>query len=316
MVFFFYGPNTYASRRKLRDMVAAYKQKTGSDIGYERLDGETVTLAALTAALKSVPFLTSSRLVVVERLSANKVVAEGALKLLTDIPESTVAVFYEGEVDQRTSYFKAMLKGCKAFKFESLSGPALSKWVDAQVASAGGTIDPAAKRLLIDMVGDDQWRLEQEIIKLVNYRKQVSSDTVKAMVAAGANQTIFDLVDAMTAGRLKQALASYRALLAERANEMYILTMITWQLRNLLLAKVAGQITSTQLAKAAGMSPYVAGKALDRRRDYPEEALRQAFLAAVETDYAIKSGEGTPAWLVERLIYRVATKEYINVEGR
>jgi DNA polymerase III subunit delta len=307
VVLFFYGPNTYASRRKLRQVAETYVKKSGADFGPERIDGEVVTAEELNATLGAVPFLTSSRLVIVEGLSRNKKVSEQADKLISRVPDTTVAAFYETEVDQRSTYFKTMLRLAKPVKFDFLSGSRLSEWVKAEAEETrGGSIEPAAVRLLIEICGDDQWRLEQEIAKLVNFNRRVTAESVKQMVEAGHDKTIFDLVEAMTAGNAKQALVVYRRLISDRMNELYILTMITWQLRNLLLAKTAGPVTARELAKLAGMSPYVAGKALDKRKDFEEEVLRKAFLKAVETDYLVKAGEGEAEQLVESLIFKIA----------
>ena len=51
------------------------------------------------------------------------------------------------------------------------------------------------------------------------------------LVVPTLNQSIFDLVEAMTAGRGKMAMGAYHELLAERTNEIYLLTMVIWQLR-------------------------------------------------------------------------------------
>lgn len=308
MVFFFYGPNSYTARRKLHEMIDTYIEKTGSDMGLERLDGAIISFSALETALMAVPFLASSRLVIIEGLGANKTVADKIGELIKSTPESTVAVFFETEVDQRTSYFKTLSTAAKAVKFAPLSQLQLINWVKAQVQAAGGSIDRGALDLLIEIVGDDQWRLEQEIIKLVNYRAEITTDTIKALVVQAPTQTIFDLVEAMTAGRTKQALLSFRDLLSQKTNELYVLSMIIWQLRNLLLAKTAGDISAPELSKAAGLSPYVAGKAMAKQREFDEPTLKRAFLAAVETDYAIKTGQGKPDQLIESLIYQVASK--------
>lgn len=307
MIFFFYGPNTFAARRKLRDMTKAYVAKTGSDFGLERFDGSAVSLSELGGALTAVPFLATSRLVIIDRLSANKAVAEPILGLLEQVSDSTVAVFYEPEVDQRTTYFKAMTKATRAVKFDNLSSSQLSAWIKREVTTLGGTIDGPAVSWLVETVGEDQWRLEQELHKLINFDPHITLETAKQLVASSPTQTIFDLVDAMSGGQAARALTIFRGLIADRTNELYILTMVTWQLRNLLLAKTSGLSSSGELAKRAGMSPYVAGKVLARQRELSEEHLKSAYLAAVETDYAIKTGRGNPEHLVEQLIYRVAT---------
>jgi DNA polymerase III subunit delta len=306
MVFLFYGPNTFAMRRKLSEMIDTYKKKAGSDFGLERVDGAAISPESLHGLLTATPMFASSRLVIIEQISANKTVAEKALKLLDQVPESTVAVFVEPVIDQRTSFFKELLKAAKPAKFEKLQPHQLSAWVAQQAARFGAQIEPRATSLLIEMVGDDQWRLEQEVMKLANYNPAITAENVRELVEPGYHQTIFDLVDAIVAGRLKQALETYRGLLAAKTNEIYILTMIIWQLRNLLLAKAAGKVTAAELSKRAGISPYVAGKAITSSSRYSYEVLKAAFQAAVETDYLIKSGEGEGEVLVEQLICRLA----------
>lgn len=306
MIFFFYGPNTYASRREVRKIADAYVKKTGGDLGLERVDGSETDLKALTSSLQAMPFLATSRLVIIDRLSQNKATAEAAIKLIDQIPETTVAIFYEDQPDQRTAYFKAFSKLKNAIKFELLSTHKLVQWVKTEVQNQGGEIDNQAVTLLLDLAGEDQWRLEQEITKLVNYNPEISRESVKEMVASSPTEDIFGLVEAVAVGRAGDGLKVFRDLLDQQVNEIYILSMIIWQLRNLLLAKVAGNRTPAQLAKEVGMSPYVASKAMARRNQFSEAQLKAAFLEAVETDYLIKSGQGDAEQLIENLIYNLA----------
>jgi DNA polymerase III subunit delta len=307
MMLFFYGPNTYALRQQLAQMVAAYRAKAGSDFGLERIDGAVVKAAELNAALQATPFLATSRLVIVEGVAANKAVAGGLAAMLAGVPASTVAVFVEREVDQRTSAFKALKGADKVVKFEALEGPKLLGWVRAEIARLGGMAEPAVIRELVELAGEDQWRLAGEINKLVNYDPTVTVETVRELVAPSVERSIFDLVEAMTGGRAAAALAAYRVLLHQKESEMYVLTMVQWQLRNLLLAKTApAGMGPNDLAKAAGMSPYVAGKMMAVQGAMYEEVLRAAYGAAVECEFDIKTGRLKAEVAVEQLIYRVA----------
>jgi len=194
----------------------------------------------------------------------------------------------------------------KVVKFEPLSTGRLHSWVAQQAGEQGAEIDRPAISRLLELTGDDQWRLHGEIAKLAAYRSPITIETVNEMVAESTNETIFNLVEAMTAGRVEVALRLYRELRQSGQNEMYMLSMDIWQLRNLLLAKAAGKTTPPQLAEAAGMSPYVAGKMLAKRHLFTEDSLKRAFLESVDTDYQIKSGAGAAEVLVEQLILRVA----------
>jgi DNA polymerase-3 subunit delta len=308
MIFFFYGPNAYAARQELHRMTKAYTQKTGSDLGLERLDGSSLTLKGLQATLQASPFLATSRLVIIEDFGKVKVTGEELEASLAAIPSTTVAVFYDSEVDQRTAYYKTMHRVARNVKFDNQTSAQLVTWLINEAKRLGGSIDRPAAQALLAAAGEDQWRLSGEISKLVSYKPKVTTETIQLLVVPTLNQSIFDLVEAMTAGRSKAALGVYHDLLAERTNEIYLLTMVIWQLRNLLLARTAHGLAPNDLAKVAGMSPYVAGKAMQAARAYDETTLKQAFLAATECEYRIKSGREAAQPAVERLILDVATK--------
>lgn len=306
MIFFFYGTNSYTLRQKLREMTAAYLAKSGSDFGLERIDGQSVAADKLRSALQAAPFLANSRLIIIENLGKNKAVSANIDNILGGIPDTTVAVFVETEPDARTTYYKQMLNLTKPVFFEQLPPPKLMSWAKAEIERLGGSADRPALTMLLEMTNGDQWRLSEEIQKVVNYDPLVTTDTVSKLVEAGLSQSIFDLVDAMTSGKSGDALNIFRKLIVAREDEFKMLGMIQWQLRNLLLAKASGQMTSAELAKVAGMSPYVAGRVQANSRRYDIEILKGAFKAAVDTEEAIKSGFTPSAVGVEQLIYKIS----------
>ena len=101
-------------------MVAQFQTKNPGDFGLDKFDGTVVTAETLIAALTSVPFLATSRLVIVDDLSQNKPVAEKVLNVAKSIPDTTIAVFYESKVDKRSKFFKDMKKTAKAVEFNKM----------------------------------------------------------------------------------------------------------------------------------------------------------------------------------------------------
>jgi DNA polymerase-3 subunit delta len=309
MTLFFYGPNTYALRLQLKQMSEAYQTKAKSDFGLERIDGSLVKAQELLSALQATPFLASSRLVIVEGLASNKSYTPSVSTMLKKVPATTVAVFVEHSVDQRTIFFKELSKADKVIKFEHLVGSKLSNWINAEVMRLNGSIEPQAVRELIDLAGEDQWRLSEEINKVVNYESAVSVETIRMLVLPSVERSIFDLVEAMTTGRIEAALIGYHGLLRQKESEMYILTMIQWQLRNLLLAKSApSELSPSELAKLTGMSPYVAGKMATNQKFLSQVVLVQANIAAGDCEYDIKTGRSRSDVAVEQLLYNVSAQ--------
>lgn len=294
-------------RQKLREMTATYIEKSGSDFGLERINGATVTADKLRANLQSAPFLANSRLVIIEDLGKNKAVNPKIDQIIAGVPDTTVAVFVETEPDARTIYYKQMLKIAKPAFFEPLTQVRLTSWVKSEVERYGGSIDDDSVRLLLDLTNGDQWRLSEEIQKVVNYDTSISKASVSLLVEAGFDQNVFDLVGDMTNGRSNEALRIYRKLLAAREDEFKILGMIQWQLRNLLLAKAGGSITSAELARIGGMNPYAASKLQASSRRFDLEILKIAFKNAVDTEDIIKKGLAPSTIAVEQLIFKVSS---------
>jgi DNA polymerase-3 subunit delta len=308
MKLFFYGTNAYALRKQLRHMVEGYVAKNGSDLGVERVDGATVKPQELAGALGATPFLSNSRLVIVESLSENKAPVDKLLAAIGKVPATTVAIFVDPRIDKRKVLFKEFNKVDKVVEFAPLAGARLTQWCAAEIARQGGTAAPGAVRELVELAGEDQWRLSEELAKLVAYSPEVTAENVKLLVERGVEQSIFDMVEAMTAGRVAAALEGYHRLVAARQSEIYVLTMVQWQLRNLLLAAAApAGMPAADLARAAGMNPYVAGKMQTAARRHGVAALSAAFRAAADCEFDIKSGRLPGEAAVEQLIFRVAS---------
>lgn len=308
MILFFWGPNTYELRQELGKLTRAFIKKTGNDLGLERRDGSVLSRADLVGVTQAMPFLSTSRLVIIEGLAGNKTAAEGLGKMLEAVPSTTVLVLADPEVDRRSSYYKQVTAAAdQAVEFKPRGGADLEAWVRKEAARHGGKIAPQAVRRLIELAGDDQWRLSGELAKLASYREAIGVAEVDELVEPGFSETIFNLVDAMTSGRAASALKLYKGLLEQRTSELYILNMVQWQLRNLLFAKASNGMAPPELAKRAGLSPYVASKAMAKQREFSEAVIRQAVAEAADCEYHIKRGEVPGEEAVEQLIWRVAT---------
>lgn len=305
MILFFYGANSYAARAKLAQLKAQYVAKNGNDFGLDQLDGERIRLQDLMQQLQAVPFLANSRLLIVENLGKNKAVSEEILDRLADVPESSIVVLYDADVDKRSKYFKTLSKLPKAAEFKSLAPPMLARWVEDEAARLGASIDRPAVQELLNRCGDDQWRLKGEIAKLASYNQQISKLSVEELVEASEEQNVFAFLDSVMAGNLAQSLQALGMLQRTGQNEMYILTMLLWQLRQVLLAKFAGTTNSAELAKKAGMSPYAAGKAIALARKVDEETLKNMHTACVDCERDIKLGKAHPDELLEGLVIRL-----------
>jgi DNA polymerase-3 subunit delta len=72
--------------------------------------------------------------------------------------------------------------------------------------------------------------------------------------------SIFALLDAAFSGKRDQALTLYREQRAMKVEPQLIVSMLSWQLYIMLLAKTAGTRSADAVAKEAKLSPFVVRK--------------------------------------------------------
>lgn len=168
----------------------------------------------------------------------------------------------------------------------------------------------APKAVCVYMVrncGGDAELLKGESDKLLAYlegKSEVSIEDVDAVCARSSETKVFDLVDAMIAGKTERALEIYRNLLSLNESPYMVLSLITRQFRIILKCKSLAEsgYSGNDIAKRIGTAPFVANGALRQSRSFSYDTLKYALNRCIETDYMIKTGKTEPVSGVEMII--------------
>lgn len=314
MILFFYGEDTYRMRQKLKALKEKFISASLGDTNLAVLDGETVTFDELVRQILAIPFLSKSRLVIVENLLKNgkKEVLEKIPDSLAKVPNSTVLVFVEEKPDKRIGLFKKLNKPGQAQEFKLLEDEPLRRWLIREVEKRESKIEPQATSKLIEYVGNDLWRMKNELDKLTVHRSPITVQDIELLVNPQVESNIFTMVEALGRKDLPLAIKELYKLLKTGQHELYILTMIVWQYRNLLIVKDLSERTkitnSWALAKKAGLSPFVVQKGLAIAQRYSLEDLKEIYRTLSDFDIKIKTGKMESRVALELLIFEL-TKE-------
>lgn len=303
MLLFFYGQDGYRSFAKLQDLKRKYIDASLGDTNLSQLDCAKVDADALANQLLALPFLSKTRLVVLDQLLSRgaKPVQEKFAALMGKLPDTTVVVVYEpGVPDRRTALFKTLVKQAKVQEFSPLVGVALNTWMDEQLAPYAATIQPKARVELAEMTSGDSWRMATELAKLGAYladrpteERVITPALLGAMVRSAPTTSIFALTDALANGNASQALQVFRRLTIAGENAQYLLAMVGSTLRTLVLIREAldrGATTQGALAAATGLKPFVVGKHLAAAKRRSLADLAAALSSLVDLDLSTKTG--------------------------
>jgi DNA polymerase-3 subunit delta len=174
-------------------------------------------LAEVLGAAGTMPFMGSRRIVVLRDIEKMRA-TEGRSTLLEEYlaspaPDTTFVVTTDDE-DKAKSLVKRHGDGWTVVDFKPLKGPALATAVKAEAARLGCTIDPGALAELIDLAGEDQAQVFNELAKLrlaVGAGGAIDSAAVQTYAAGYAHHGVFDIVDAVS----RRDLAGCLRLIAE-----------------------------------------------------------------------------------------------------
>ena len=313
-LYLLYGEESYLVRH-----YASTIEKTAlsqdPDILKDVIEGSTPINEIITAVM-TLPFLASKKLVYVKYSSlfhsGRKNDSEALAEFLSEnsIPEETVLVFIESEVDKRLRPFKKAQEFGRVIECSGQSTHDLIKWITRSMKDRGKIISRPDASSLLTTCGNEMENLFTEIEKLSSYlgdRKDVTTADIRAICTPTLESRIFSLTKAMGEGNIPQALKEYNTMLSLRESPIMILTMIIRQLRIILLVKCGTEkrMQRQQIAKDVGIRDFMISEALSHAGRFTKEQLIDSLQLCMETDIKIKSGLISPEIGVEMLLVSV-----------
>ena len=282
------GNNTFALRRRLNELTGVFVLKYG-DLALERFDGEEADVQDIIDALQSLPFLAQKKLVVIRNGGANKQLAEQIEQIISSIGDSTDVIFHEPQIDRRTAYFNLLKAKTQFEEFNELDAANLAKWLVEEVKKKLGKLNLFDANYLVERLGTNQSLLANELDKLLLYEPEITKGNIDLLTDPTPQSKIFELLDAAFGGRKEQALRLYDEQRAQKVEPPAILAMITWQLQQIAIAKMAGNRPITEISNDSGLKEYPLRKAKSLADKLNDKQLKKMVSEALEIDYRAKT---------------------------
>ncbi len=254
------GTNWFSAKDRLDELIGAFTKEHG-DLALEKLDAAETSYDQILGAIESLPFLASKKMVIVYDLSLNKDASEKLNVLIERAGDSTDLVIVESKVDKRGTYYKQLKKLPGFQEFNELEEGQLTSWLTSEATRLGANLSRSDAQYLVQRVGLSQMRLSHELQKLVLYNPAVTKKSIDLLTDENPSSTIFNLIDSVFSGNLKQALHMYDQQRQQKVEPQAIHGMLVWQMHAVAIAVSApSSANSSQIAQDSNISPYVIQK--------------------------------------------------------
>lgn len=281
----------------MKEIVEHYKKVHKIGLNLKSFDGRDFPFEEFENEFKTFSMFKEKKLTVLKDIFSGKKDQERFQDIFKELKQSDdiILIFEEGKPDSRTSLYKFLKKYGKSQEFKPLEGANLRKWVEDQFARLGTNITKEGLEKLILSAGNDSWQLSNEIKKLASFKRKgkVELKDVDLLVKPKFETDIFRTIDAIAQKRRKAALILIHKHLEKGDNPLYLLTMINFQFRNLLMVKDLMEKNQPyyNIQKITGLHPFVVRKSYEQAGSFSLENLKKIYRKIFEVDLAIKRGK-------------------------
>ncbi len=296
-----YGKERRLVTDQLEQIIETSLEGADPQLALSSYDGDTAELADVLDDLRTAPFLSPRRVVVVRNADAFITKYREALEAYVERPSPTgVFILTPESFPSNTRLAKAVAKSGTVIAFEPVKRHELPAFLNRYAQDRFGlTIGRDAANMLVELTGAEVGLLEAEIDKLSAYvntpdnpNRTIRLEDVVALTGQNRQLTVFEVIDAMTAGQSGTALASLERMLNQDRNAQFTAVgAFAWHVRRLYDARLlldAGMSKSEIPRKVRVWNqPDIFMRQVSRWRIEDIGALLQQLL---EIDLAAKTG--------------------------
>jgi len=312
MIIFLYGQDTYRLHLKSNEIIEGYKKIHKSGLNLIYLEGESITFQDFKDQFQQAPMFKEKKLVVLKDIFQNQEFKKKFIKEIKKLisSEDIILIIEKSVISANDSFFKTLKKKAKCQEFKPLEGEKLKHWTKKEFERYETKIKPRALEKLIEFVGNDLWRLSNEIKKLANYKgkkNEIEIEDIDLLVKPKIETDIFKTIDFIAQNNKKKALELLEKHLEKGDSPLYLLSMINFQFRNLLMIRdlIDKNTPPYLISRKTNLHPYVVKKSYPLAKKFKLSELKKIYQKIFEVDLNIKTGKIEPETALELLIAQI-----------
>ena len=293
MLYFIFGEDNFRSQEYFFEVRDFYQDKGAPFFSCDFSDklSTSFDISALEDIFKSNTLFSGSKLVAIKNLFKNTKI-EFQKELLAvlknrkiDEAKDIMVIFYENNAVRSNSLRKWLEEKAKGVKeFSLLKKKGLESWVMEEEQKMGLKLTAEGRQIILISFPSDTGSIHYSLEKLALIKKGlISKELIEENLFLPLSSDIFSFLDNLVQGNTKKAFWFLETLINQGAHPLYILKMIIFQFRNLLIIK------SLQ-AKPPSMHPYVFQKLHPLAKAISLETLKSVFQRLLFYDRRIKRG--------------------------
>ncbi len=309
-----FGDDAFLVREAIAAVGRTLFPDQDADAGITRFTGAATSLAAVLDEVRTLPFFSKKRLVIVDEADTFVTKYRKDLEAFAEKPHDSGTLLLQTKQWMATTLLaKIVAKNGLPIDCSSPKEADLLTWI-SNYASARFDVqlDPAEARLLLELVGPESGILVAEIEKLSIYAaetKRIDRIGILKLVGAGRVETIWKTLDAALAGQPRLALEHFDTLITGGEEPVGMLAAMS---ANLMKLHFAGHYRAHRLpvdeaCRLAGIPSFAVDKTRKQHAHLGPSRVDQLPATLERADLDLKGGSTLDARIIlERFLIGLA----------
>jgi len=300
MIIFLFGKNCYLARKKLNEIVKYYKKIHKSGLNLKFLEGENLNFQDFKNLFDSQPMFKEKKLIVLKNIFSNQKFKEEFLKEKEKFldRDKIILIYEKNEIQKKDIFFQFLKNNAKYQEFKPLEGKKLENWVKKEFERYQVKISPQVLEKLINFVGNDLWQMENEIKKILTFKKngKIKEKDIESLISNETETNVFKVIEAILKKDRKEALKRINFLLTKGTKASFIISIFKSQFRKFLIIKdlVKRGVKKEKIISKTKFHPFLIERNLASLKKMEIEQLEKIYQKIFQLDKKIKTGKILP----------------------
>jgi DNA polymerase III subunit delta len=250
--------------------------------------GRDTNLSDLVNSCRRYPMFSEKQVVIVKEAQALKDIEKLESYVENPLGSTLLFIAYKNKkVDGRTKFSKALKDKGVVFTTKKLWENELPDWTNNLLRSKGFTIDNKALVLLIDHIGNDLSRMNNEIEKLalnLEGRKNINDDDIEKYVGISKEFNVFELQHAIASRDLYKAvrIIQYFDANPKAGPIQMILPALYSYFSKVMIIYSLPSKDANSVASAIGVTPFRAKEFIQTAVKFSQHEIEKVLLLLYE----------------------------------
>ena len=324
-LYYLYGKDIVSVETAYKFICNAAVKKGGEVYNMHTFDGRYFNIDEFTDACEALPMFADFVLCTVNDLNADDLNADDLnwlIKFISDLPETTILVFYYTGIDitggkkaltaKNKKLSDVVAKQGKVCNFDHKTPDVLAKEIMSKCTKAGASISKENALLIVYQCCSDTLIISNETDKLIAYcgKNEITKKNIEELCPRQMDAKTYDLANAVVRRDKIRAVSIMNDLKHEMTEPISILYAVTGSMLDMYRAKIA---LGSRRTTGDVMNDFKYQKNLSFRvnnafrdvRYYSVRDLRKCLRILTETDVAMKSTKMDNMILLEEAIIKM-----------